>query len=125
MSLAYNQPYFCLDRLGEHKTKHDDTIGDVPPRPCTVSFIGSAGVRHSVDVTADSVYEAAALGVAQLRRHPWVDSIAPGTQLEVEVRDVATTHCISVGQIQRWCDGVATSPDEVLKRKRVKALLQT
>jgi len=25
--------------------------------------------------------------------------------------------------IRRWCDGVAVSPDEVLKRKRVKVLL--
>jgi hypothetical protein len=30
---------------------------------------------------------------------------------------------VSIAQIERWCDGVATSPDEVLKRKRVKALI--
>jgi hypothetical protein len=33
-----------------------------------VSFTGPSGVRHSVDVTAESVYEAAALGLARLRR---------------------------------------------------------
>jgi len=26
-------------------------------------------------------------------------------------------------QIRRWCDGVAVSPDEVLKRNRVRSLI--
>lgn len=30
---------------------------------------------------------------------------------------------LPVLQIQRWCDGVAVSPDEVLKRQKVKTLL--
>ena len=33
-------------------------------RTCTVSFMGPSGVRHSVEVTAESVYAAAALGVS-------------------------------------------------------------
>jgi hypothetical protein len=92
-------------------------------RTCTVSFVGPAGVRHSVDVTAESLYEAAATGLSRLRLDGWVNKIAPGTQLEVQVREVATMHCLSVMQIMRWCDGVAVSPDEVLKRRRVKELL--
>ena len=32
-------------------------------RTCTVSFTGYSGTQHSVDVTADSLYEAALLGV--------------------------------------------------------------
>jgi hypothetical protein len=92
-------------------------------RACTVSFVGPAGVRHSVDVTAESLYEAAATGLSRLRQDGWVDKIASGTQLEVQVREAPTMHCLSVMQILRWCDGVAVSPDEVLKRKRVKELL--
>ncbi len=34
------------------------------PKSCTVSFIGPAGVRHSVDVSAESLYEAAIVGVS-------------------------------------------------------------
>ena len=96
----------------------------MPPRSCTVSFIGPAGIRHSVDVTAQSLYEAAALGLSLLRKQDWSEPIAPGTQLEVRVREPATTHTVPVLQIQRWCDGVAVSPDEVLKRQRVKQLLR-
>src|SRR5262249_48818486 len=34
---------------------------------CLVSFVGPTGVRHSVEVSAESLYEAGALGVAALR----------------------------------------------------------
>jgi hypothetical protein len=92
-------------------------------RTCTVSFAGRSGVRHSVEVTAESIYEAAALGVSALKNSGWTDPIAPGTELEVQVREPATSHRLTVQQIRRWCDGVAVSPDETLKKRRLKQLL--
>ena len=59
----------------------------VAVRTCTVIFTGPSGIRHSVDVTAESVYEAAALGVSALRESGWADAVALGTELEVQVRD--------------------------------------
>jgi hypothetical protein len=32
-------------------------------------------------------------------------------------------HRVTQNQIRRWCDGVAVSPDELLKRQRVRSLL--
>jgi hypothetical protein len=52
-----------------------------------VSFISPSGVRHSVDVSAESVYEAAAFGPSRLRRDEWADQIAPGTPIEITVRE--------------------------------------
>jgi hypothetical protein len=49
--------------------------------------------------------------------------IGPGTELEVRIKAPETTHRLTVAPIQRWCDGVAVSPDEVLQRRKVKALL--
>jgi len=63
----------------------------------------SVRYRHSVDVTAESVYEAAALGVSARRKSGWADAVA-----------------FTVHQIHRWCDGVAPSPDETLKNRRLK-----
>jgi hypothetical protein len=73
---------------------------------------------------AETLYEAAALGLSLLRKADWGDVVAPGTKLDVLVREPATTHTVTVQQIHRWCDGVAVSPDEVLKRLRVKELLR-
>ena len=92
-------------------------------RTCTVSFIGPSGIRHSVDVTAESVYEAAALGISALKRSGWADAVAPGTELEIQVREPPTCHRLTVRQIHRWCDGVTVSPDETLKKRRLKRLL--
>jgi hypothetical protein len=89
-------------------------------RTCTVSFEGPSGVRHSVEVTAESVYEAGALGVSVLRNS---DAVAPGTELEIQVREPATSHRLTVHQIQRWSDGIAVSRDETLKKRRLKQLL--
>jgi hypothetical protein len=35
----------------------------------------------------------------------WVNNAGKGTELEIEVRKPATRHTVSVGQLQRWCDG--------------------
>jgi hypothetical protein len=47
-------------------------------RTCVVSFVDSDGIRHSVEVAAESLYEAAALAVKEFRRHTWVDDVGPG-----------------------------------------------
>ena len=68
-------------------------------RTCTVSFAGPSGVRHSVEVTAESIYEAAALGVSALKSDGL--AIAPGTELEIQVREPATCHRLTLQQILR------------------------
>ena len=76
-----------------------------------------------MDVTAESIYEAAALGISALKNSGWVDAIAPGTELEVQVREPATCHRLTVQQIRRRCDGVAVGPHETLRKRRLKQLL--
>jgi hypothetical protein len=95
----------------------------VAARTCVVSFKGPSGIVHSVEVSADSLYEAAAIGLSMLRQDGWVDQVAPGIELDVQVRAPVTTHTVTVAQISRWCDSVTVSPEEVLKRKRVRELL--
>ena len=73
---------------------------------------------------AETLYEAAALAFAAFQRCGWTDNIAPGTRLEIQVREPATTHTVTLAQLRRWCNGVAVSPDEVLRRKRAKELIQ-
>jgi hypothetical protein len=76
-----------------------------------------------VEVTAESLYEAAALGLSLLRHDGWVSQLAPGTQLQVEVRSPATTHCVTVAQLRRWAEAITPSPDDTIKRRKVSKLL--
>jgi hypothetical protein len=64
------------------------------------------------------------LAFSALMNSGWADAIAPGTELEVQVREPATCHRLTVQQIRRWCDGVALRSDEALKKRRLKQLLE-
>ena len=92
-------------------------------RACVVSFSGERGIRHSVDVTAESLYEAAAVALSIFRTSKWAEQIGPATELLVTVKNPETSHRLTPDQIRRWCEGVAVSPTEVLKRHRVKTLI--
>ena len=80
-------------------------------------------MRHSVEVTAETLFEAAATAFSIFRQSEWLHVIGPNTELLVAVKNPETSHRVTLDQIRRWCDGVAVSPEEVLKRRRVKTLL--
>ena len=45
------------------------------------------GVRHTEEVQAESLFEAAILGVRTFKGDPWVEQVGPATVLEIEVRE--------------------------------------
>src|SRR4051794_36886986 len=86
--------------------------GDVPSS-CKVGFTDGAGVTHTVSITASSMYEAAALGLAELKRSGFAMAIAgPATRLTIAVESPATTHELSVARLQAWLDSSAKTPRE-------------
>jgi hypothetical protein len=94
-------------------------------RTCVVSFVDSTGIRHSVEVAAESLYEAAALAVREFRSHPWVDDVEPGVvTLSISVKPPASTHEVSVKQLERWIASTRRSPRETAQKSRVRDLLQ-
>jgi hypothetical protein len=98
----------------------------VSVRSCLVSFTDNRGVQHSVEVTAETLFEAAALGVALLRKDGWVDQgFALGTKLRVDVREPATRHTVTLSQVERWLDGATSSPNERVRKDRLRELLRS
>lgn len=95
----------------------------MPARTCLVTLRDPDGVTHSVEVTAESPIEGAALGLAALKRAAWVEGPGRAATLEVAVLEPVVKHSISVERVMKWLDGVTTSPAEVLKRERLKAML--
>jgi hypothetical protein len=108
--------------VGEDKA---NMLGSHPValRVCTVSFKSATGISHSVDVEAETLYEAAGMGLARLKKDGWIEGLGPGTRLEIAVREPSTLHSLTVQQLQRWVNSVTTSPAEVLRRSKVKHLL--
>lgn len=59
----------------------------MPLRTCTVSFLDARRVRHAVEVAADSLMEAAVLGLKLLQSWDWSDRPGRATQLEIQVKN--------------------------------------
>jgi hypothetical protein len=96
----------------------------MPVRRCLVSFVDVRGVRcHTADVEAESLFEAAVLGVQRFRADPWIERLGRGVVLDVEVREPGNKHSISLQQVERWLDGATTNPNEATKKARLKMIL--
>jgi hypothetical protein len=87
---------------------------------CFVSFTDQDGVRHSVEVEADSLYEATVKAIVVFRRC----DCEPGlmTKLEVEVR-TSIVHSLTRKRLEEWLKQGARSPKEAITKDRLKEML--
>jgi hypothetical protein len=88
---------------------------------CIVSYLDVSGFRHTVEVEAESLFEAGALAVRAFRQH----DCGPGSvsQLEVEMR-VSVTHVVTLQKISEWLESGARSPREFVLKERLREILQ-
>jgi hypothetical protein len=94
----------------------------VAVRACTVSFMGPSGIRHSVDVEGESLYEAAVLAVQRFRQDLWGETVGNGTALEIEVREPPTRHSLTLQQVERWLASPGT-PHDASRKAKLKLIL--
>jgi len=95
----------------------------VADRTCIVSFTDTRGITHSVQLTAGSLFEAAALGLRQLRSSDWNDPPGQASVLEISVADPPMKHTVTVQQLSRWLNGASQSPRESMKKIELRKLL--
>jgi len=86
---------------------------------CIVSFVDAEGIRHTVEVEAESLFEASALAMRTFKQH----NCEPGpiTKLEVEIRN-AVTHTVTPKKIHQWLDGGSKTPKEAAMKQRLREL---
>lgn len=92
---------------------------------CRVSFADSDGVTHGIDVDAESLYEAIAIAVAQLRDDEVSPSNpGPSTEFIVAVYRPPVEHRIRLAQVLKWAEPTTREgPAGISKRERVRTLL--
>jgi hypothetical protein len=90
-----------------------------------VTITDERGVRHAVEVVAESVFDAAARGLAALSQSRWTERVGPATRVEVQVHQPVVTHTVTVRQLARWAEASAASPEERIRKDRVRVLLAT
>jgi hypothetical protein len=93
---------------------------------CRVSFTDADGISHSVEVQAESLYEAVAEAVSEFRHAEEVRA-APGpmTEFTVTVHRKPIEHRIRLNQVTKWAESCDTKegPAGITRRQRVKAQL--
>ena len=66
----------------------------MPVRSCRVTIQDLEGIAHTVEVTAETLYEAVAQGLAALRRSDWVHGFQQG-MVKVSVADVRVERAVA------------------------------
>jgi hypothetical protein len=96
----------------------------MPIRSCRVTIEDLDGVSHTVEVTAATLYEAMAQGLAAIRGNEWVAGIAQGLNVvKVSVADVRVEHAVKLLDFTKWLERPGGSPREVSDRQRIRAIL--
>jgi hypothetical protein len=94
------------------------------PYTCRVSFTDGANITHTVTVAASSLYEAAALAVAEFKRSGFaLAAVGPSTRLTVGVETPATTHELTVAKLSAWLDAAGKTPAEQATKVRMRQAL--
>ena len=55
----------------------------MPVKVCAVSFTDVRGIKHTAEIEAETLYEAAVQGIRRLNQDPWIERIGPATALEI------------------------------------------
>jgi len=106
-----------FDRLAFYTA---DTVAD---KHCRVSFTDGRGIKHSVEITADSLFEAAIRGVKALRSGDWNEPPGGAVLLEIEVSNPSLKHTVSLRHVAQWLNGPSSSPRESMKKIALRKLL--
>ena len=88
----------------------------MPVRSCRVTIKDMDGVKHTVEVTAETLYEAVALGLVAMRGNDWVMGIPQGLNtVQVSVVDIPIEHSVKIKDFNDWLERSTGAPSESLQ----------
>jgi hypothetical protein len=92
---------------------------------CTVSYRDPDGFTHSVEVSAESLYEVVVRGLAAFHQAELIKCTpGVGTHLEVSVHPPTATHTVPLTRLCSWLNAPrGRSPKEVYEKEKLRALV--
>jgi hypothetical protein len=125
-AITTSRPSCRRDRGGRlWRTKDESaTLCVVVLRTCTVAVKDIQDVEHSVEVTAETLYEAIATALAALQRDKWVGEIGQGlTTVSVLVQQPPVKHEVKMKDFLSWLGRQGRSPAEVMLKQKLEKTL--
>ncbi len=93
-------------------------------RACKVSVRDIRDVEHTIDVTAETLYEAVASALTALQQDKWVEEIPQGLNtVRVLVQQPPIHHEVRMQDFLSWLGRKGGSPSEIVLREKVSKLL--
>jgi hypothetical protein len=93
-------------------------------RACKVSVRDIRDVEHTIDVTAETLYEAVASALTALQQDNWVEEIPQGLNtVRVLVQQPPIKHEVRMQDFLSWLGRKGGSPAEIVLREKVSKLL--
>ena len=93
-------------------------------RTCTVAVKDVRDVEHSIEVTAETLDEAIATGLAALQHDNWVGEIGQGfTTVSVLVQQPPVKHEVKMKDFLSWLNRQGRSPAEVILKQKLEKIL--
>ncbi len=80
-------------------------------------------VSHTVDVTAESLYEAVALGLQAIRGRDWVEGLRDQFKVDVSVSEIPVRHSVEMKEFNTWLERDGGAPRDLVQRKRARKIL--
>ncbi|PYX45123.1 MAG: hypothetical protein DMG79_19895, partial [Acidobacteria bacterium] len=81
-------------------------------------------VEHSIEVTAETLFEAIATALAALQRDNWVGDIGEGlTTVSVLVQQPPVKHEVKMKDFLSWLRRQGRSPAEVILKQKLEKIL--
>src|SRR6202158_6272570 len=95
-------------------------------RTCTVAVKDVRDVEHSIEVTAETLYEAIATALAALQQDNWVGEIGQCfTTVSVLVQQPPVKHEVKMKDFVLWLGRQGRSPAEVMLKHQLEKILRT
>jgi hypothetical protein len=96
----------------------------MPVKTCRVTCRDSRGISHTVEVTAQTLYEAVAQALFLFRDNDWTDDPkrVPAAVI-VRIKQPEMEHRVLIRDFENWLESAPRSPAEMVLKTRLRGLL--
>lgn len=93
-------------------------------RSCRVTIKDMEDVSHTVVVTAESLYEAVALGLRAIHGKNWVEGLRDEHgRVDVSVTEIPVRHTVEMKEFNAWIAREGGKPRDLVQRARARKIL--
>ena len=93
-------------------------------RTCSVTCRDAEGVEHTVQVTAQSLFEAVAQALRVFREHEWSEEPnSASASLKVTIKPAEVEHSVRIKDFHSWLETAPKGPAEMELKRRLRELL--